>query len=398
MSSRLTYRQIAIVLGLVVITVLVISAYGGGSFLSAAIFGGAGLQGGLGQAQGELAGSGLRGGTLLEGIGGIVRFILPLAFVGAFASFVIAGFFFILGFGSDTAIQRAKKIMTWSGAGLLVIAFSYVITQYVMNLATAPPAAPGEGVRGGELIQGIGGMVNFILPLAGVVAFVSLVIAGFFLILGFGSDTAIQRGKKIMIWSGAGLIVIAFSYVITQYVMNLATAPSATPGAGVRTGDLIGGIAGLVSFILPLAGVFAFISFVIAGFFFILGFGSETAVQRAKKIMIWSIVGLIVIAFSYVITQYVIDLALAPDAALGAGVRTGDLAPSILGVINFILSFAALAAFITFVVSGFTFILSFGSETAVQRAKKIMIWSIVGLFVIAFSFVITQFFVDLVSA
>jgi hypothetical protein len=106
--------------------------------LTASIFDGAGLIGGLGAAQSELSGTGIRTSSTLGGsIAAMINFLLTFAAIFAFVAFVIAGFIFILGFGSDQANQRAKKIMIWSAVGLLVIIFSFVLTQFIVNLGTA---------------------------------------------------------------------------------------------------------------------------------------------------------------------------------------------------------------------------------------------------------------------
>lgn len=102
------------------------------------VFNGAGLIGGLNQAQAELSGSGLRGETdITFAIVAIINAVLPYAAIAAFIAFVVSGFLFILGFGSDAAIQRAKKIMIWSAVGLIVILFSFVLTSFIITTATA---------------------------------------------------------------------------------------------------------------------------------------------------------------------------------------------------------------------------------------------------------------------
>jgi len=109
-----------------------------GAGIKAQIFGGDGLVGGLGAAKGELGGSGVRtDADFISAIAAIVNFALQFAAVFAFVAFVSSGFLFILGFGSDTSIQRAKKIMIWSAVGLVVVIFSFVLTELVLEFSTA---------------------------------------------------------------------------------------------------------------------------------------------------------------------------------------------------------------------------------------------------------------------
>ena len=85
-----------------------------------------------------------------------------------------------------------------------------------------------------------------------------------------------------------------------------------TEDTGIRTeDDIIVAIAEIINFVLLFAGIFAVVAFVVAGFMFILGFGSDSSIQRARKIMIWAAVGLVVIIFAFVLVDFVVDLATA---------------------------------------------------------------------------------------
>ena len=139
MASSRTHgivRPLLATLFLAGVTLFILSVSGG--VLQASVFDGAGLLGGLGLAQGGIAGSGIRPDMdLLPVVVAVVNAVLPYAAVAALVAFITAGFFFILGFGSDTTIQRAKKILIWSAAGLVVILFAFVLTQFVINIASA---------------------------------------------------------------------------------------------------------------------------------------------------------------------------------------------------------------------------------------------------------------------
>lgn len=105
------------------------------SWLLAQVFDGDGLLQGLQKAKDELSGSGIREeDDLIIVIISIINALLPWAAIAAVVAFIVSGFLFILGFGSDTAIQRAKKIMIWSAIGLVVIILSIVIISFVLEI------------------------------------------------------------------------------------------------------------------------------------------------------------------------------------------------------------------------------------------------------------------------
>jgi hypothetical protein len=136
MSSQRTL--LVALTGVALLVALLFLSQLGGRSLIARVFDGGGLLGGLGQAETELSGSGLREeDDIIIVIVAIINFFLPFAAVAAFVAFLVSGFMYILGFGSDTAIQRAKKIMIWSAVGLVVILFSFILTKFIITAATA---------------------------------------------------------------------------------------------------------------------------------------------------------------------------------------------------------------------------------------------------------------------
>ncbi|HLC75506.1 MAG TPA: hypothetical protein VJB82_00070 [Candidatus Peribacterales bacterium] len=139
MASLLHVRQIIESIGFALIAFAILFAgIAGGGALKASVFDGDGLIEGLSTAGEELDDTGIREETdIVVAIGEIINFALTFAALLAFVAFVVAGFMFILGFGSDSSIERAKKIMIWSIVGLVVIVFAFVIVQFIVDAATA---------------------------------------------------------------------------------------------------------------------------------------------------------------------------------------------------------------------------------------------------------------------
>jgi len=68
--------------------------------------------------------------------------------------------------------------------------------------------------------------------------------------------------------------------------------------------------------------------------------------------------------------------------------RFSDL---VIKFINFALPYLTLATFVGFVVAGFFYSTAFGNDEQLEKAKKILIWSTVGIILVIFSFTIVQF-------
>lgn len=82
------------------------------------------------------------------------------------------------------------------------------------------------------------------------------------------------------------------------------------------------------------------------------------------------------------------------DAASGVSLPTGGFRGKIVATLNYLISFLALVAVIAIIAAGVVLIVGAGSENSVQRGKKIMIYTLVGLLVILFSRAIVGFIQD----
>jgi hypothetical protein len=84
------------------------------------------------------------------------------------------------------------------------------------------------------------------------------------------------------------------------------------------------------------------------------------------------------------------------DTKITAESNIGNL---ILKYVNFSLPYLALAAFLGFVYAGFLYVTAYGADEQVQKSKKILIYSVLGLIVVILSFGIVNLLTkELVSA
>ena len=65
----------------------------------------------------------------------------------------------------------------------------------------------------GVIVDSLVWLVSFLA----LVAVVAIVIAGFVFILGFGTEASITRGKKIIIYTIVGIIVVFFASAIVSF-------------------------------------------------------------------------------------------------------------------------------------------------------------------------------------
>lgn len=83
--------------------------------------------------------------------------------------------------------------------------------------------------------------------------------------------------------------------------------------------------------------------------------------------------------------------ALAADSLEGSGItHTDNFGDFIKKLVNFALPYLTLAAFVGYVVAGFMYVTAFGNDEQLTKAKKILIWSSVGLILVMLSYAITN--------
>lgn len=83
---------------------------------------------------------------------------------------------------------------------------------------------------------------------------------------------------------------------------GLAKDTLATTGI-THTDNLGDYVKKLVNFSLPYLVLAAFVGYVVAGFMYVTAFGNDQMLEKAKKILIWVTIGLILVLLSYAITN-----------------------------------------------------------------------------------------------
>lgn len=86
-------------------------------------------------------------------------------------------------------------------------------------------AAPGGGgfddpLQGVSIVGFITNIINFLLGLVGLLALLSLIVGGIHMVASFGKEDTIARGKKIILWAIAGLVVVSLAWAILNLVVN----------------------------------------------------------------------------------------------------------------------------------------------------------------------------------
>lgn len=167
---------------------------------------------------------------------------------------------------------------------------------------------------------------------------------------------------------------------------------------GIEHAEAIGGVSGddiediileILLAVLLFMALAAVVVIVIAGITLVVSVGDEQAKEKAKKIIIYALAGLIIIAIAAGIVTIFIEatggtsiFGEVPDLGNTGGKDIDEVVTSILSTV---ISYMALAAVVVIVIAGIYMVISLGDETAKDRAKKIILYAIIGLFIILFA-------------
>lgn len=158
-----------------------------------------------------------------------------------------------------------------------------------------------------------------------------------------------------------------------------------------------------------LIGIIAFFVIVIAGFLYMTAGGNEAQTTKAKNAILYALLGIAIYVLSYGIMfnvmQIIKDITGASSGSSGAinlstllqGDPTGfDLDTAFQAaerLIGIAVSFAAIVGFVMIIWASILYVTSVGDENKAETAKKTLIWSIAGTFIVS----LAGFIVDLVD-
>ena len=163
-----------------------------------------------------------------------------------------------------------------------------------------------EGCRSAAELGLIGsnqilGLVRFFETLIGAVAIFFIVYSGVAIIASMGEEETIKKHRKTLLWSFIGLaIVILANTVITRFFF---VVDPITGNAGIDTATGIYTIAGITNFIAGFVGVFAVVAIIVAGIIWVANFGNDEIANKAKKIILSAVIGVVLAVSAYAIVN-----------------------------------------------------------------------------------------------
>lgn len=322
-------------------------------------------------------------------ITGLTKFISGLLIGIATLAITIGGVMYMLSGGNEQRSSRAKNIVLYAILGLFIGLIANVITLVVENLYHGNFVFAGWQINAYLLVFTFA-FSFFIISLA----VLAIIFGGIMYILSGGDERRSSTAKNIIIYAILGLVIALLATGIAQEVQNVVTG--ANP---VQTKDLIDNIS---DYFVGFLAILSALVVVIGGVMYVMSLGDEQRTSRAKRIIFFAILGLLVSGLATIISnmlrQIVSPLLPAGSPFLLGGGPGGaaDTVTQLIGNIGiFVLSPLAMIAAAAIIYGGYTYITSAGEEDKARLGKRIILFTLIGIFIILAAALIVNIVVGL---
>ncbi len=170
--------------------------------------------------------------------------------------------------------------------------------------SAAVPPVPCNGLIGcgggpanviaGNLVEG----VNLMIMVAAALSVVTIVYAGFRMVIALGDESQISEQRNAVIYALIGLLVVILSQLIVSFVGTQNYGQAGNPN------DLFINLSGsIVSILLTVFNVAMVISIIIGGGYMVHSQGKSDQFTKGKTIVTWSIIGAVIANLANALVQ-----------------------------------------------------------------------------------------------
>lgn len=220
-----------------------------------------------------------------------------------------------------------------------------------------------------------------------------VIYGGYLYVFASGDTSKVAAGKKTLAHAFIGLAIVGLANIIVNSI-HIAFFSNASEFADncaeiqcIAPEELI---SNAISWFIGIGGVVAAAFVVIGGIKYITSSGDASKLQQAKNTIFYALIGLAIVGLAEVIVVFVTGII---DKADGSA----DIGASLVVILNNIIAVAGVIAVIFIIVSGVTYMTSAGDPGKIQKAKSTLLYSVIGLIVVALAYAIVNFAIGAIS-
>jgi len=260
-----------------------------------------------------------------------------------------------------------------------------------------PDPSEGDPSKDGvdRLEDAVFSILRNVRYIMGAIAVAIFTFAGIMMVYKGEDEGELTKHKSTITYAIIGMAVIGVSGAVTELLsvnnggfLNPDTAKERVVGFRVEVNIII-------TFIKYFLGSLATLYIIISAMSLVVGGGDETTVTNAKKKLIASGMGLLLVIFSTVFIDkvfYVIDLN-AAETGVTPQIDAVQGVTELIAITNLVVTFLGPLMILMLVAGGIMYIISAGDESQTEKAKKLIFNAIIGVVVIYGAFAVVSTFI-----
>lgn len=128
---------------------------------------------------------------------------------------IYGGYLYMMSSGDPGKAMSGKKTITRAIIGLLIVALAKTIFGAILS-AMGTKTQVGAGGEMAVVMHAI----NWVIGISGVVCAIFIVVGGFGYMTSAGDPSKLQKAKRTIIYAIIGLVIVALSFIITNFVIT----------------------------------------------------------------------------------------------------------------------------------------------------------------------------------
>lgn len=220
---------------------------------------------------------------------------------------VIAGFTMVISADNEEKVKEQRKVLTYAILGLILISIGGPLAEIFDFRQGNFIADDASLLQRAQLFDDTTRIVITFLKYAlGSLATLFAIRSGAIMISSGAEEEEISREKKNLGMAAGGLLLVIFSDLIVRQMFYNTRFNSTTSETvvSINQNEIITQIVSITNFVVTFISPIMVLSLVVGGVLLITAGGNEERVELAKKIIINSVIGLVVVygAFGLVST------------------------------------------------------------------------------------------------
>ena len=138
-----------------------------------------------------------------------------------------------------------------------------------------------------------------------IIAILFVVIGGIMYMLSFGEEKKMETAKSIITAACIGFAIVLAAPSFLQEILTILGANNTngvTPATAMSIKDIVMGV---LKFLLSIVGILGIIGLVVGGIMYMTSYGEEDRMEKGKKILVASIIGIVIALGALVIVNQI---------------------------------------------------------------------------------------------